>query len=166
VLEPGLRLVAEEVLADVSSIDWLGVDGEGRAVLVLIADEGDDLATFTRALAARAWAVPRVRDWAQLAPPLRFRPGAGVRALLVCTGFDPDTTTAAVTLGSQLVELVLYKALAGPLADEGEIEALLEPQQGAAARAAQRPPADPPVFRSGLSEADFGISSEELNDLA
>jgi RecB family endonuclease NucS len=159
-LEPGLKLVAEEVLADVSSVDWLGVDAHGRAVLVLIADEGDDLSTFTRAIAARAWARPRVRDWAQLAPPLRFQSGADVRAVLVCPGFDPDTTTAAVTLGERAVELALFKPLAGDLADPGEIE-LLTPQPPRPAQSVE-----PPPFRTGLSAADLGISDPERSELA
>ena len=161
-VEPGLRLVAEDLLADVSAVDWLGVDASGRAVVVLIADEGDDLATFTRALSARAWAAPRVRDWAQLAPALRFDPEAGVRALLVCESFDPDTTSAAVTLGAGGVELALHKPLAGDFGEPGEIE-LLAAQPLRAARG-NRPESDAPVFRTGLSEADLGLSPAEQKD--
>jgi hypothetical protein len=160
-LEPGLRLVAEDVLADVSTIDWLGVDSAGRAVLVLIADDGDDLATFTRALAARAWATPRVRDWAQLAPPLRFQSEAAVRTMLVCSGFDPDTTTAAVTLGDPGIELALHKPMAGDFADPGEIELL---NGGASPRPQSRSHSSAPPFRTGLCAADFGLSPEEQSE--
>lgn len=176
--EPGLRLVAEDLFALSSRVDWVGVDAQGRAVLILIAEEGRDLECFTRALANRVWVLPRVRDWAQLAPALNFRPSAGVRALLLCGRFDPETEAAAASLPGAPVELGRCHAPASEL-EPGRIE-LLTPRPGAPAADTSQaapvatpcpapPPAlaparDPAPFRSGLSEADLGLTPDEQRE--
>ena len=163
-IEPGLRVVAEDLLADVSTIDLVAVDVHGRAVLVLIADDGEDLETFTRALAARAWVSPRVRDWAQLAPELELRPDAGVRAILVSPGFDPDTTAAALSLGSEGLELALYKLAGGDLGASSQMQLMTSRNENPVSDRAPRPPSEPSVFRSGLSEEELGLSPEEIRE--
>lgn len=161
---PGLRLVADDVLAEASTVDLVGVDSHGRAVLVLIADHGEDLASFTRALAARAWVNLRVRDWAQLAPALKLRPAAGVRALLVCSSFDPDTAAAALSLGSEGIELVRYDAGPGEHGSPGRIEFVSSRQVRGRSAAVPRLQGEASTFRSGLDEEDLGLSPEEIRE--
>ena len=78
---PGLRLLAEGLLGADSPIDFVGIDAEGRAVIILVGDPGGDLELVTRGLAQKAWVGPRLRDWLQLAPKLGVRPELGVRLL-------------------------------------------------------------------------------------
>jgi len=87
---PGWQTLAEDLLGSDATIDLLGSDSSGRTVAVLIGEAGEDLELIGRGLAQRAWIVPRVRDWLQLAPSLPLRPEAGVLAVLLCPSFRPE----------------------------------------------------------------------------
>ena len=157
---PALRLIAEDVLGADSSIDFVGVEPTGRVVLILVGEEGDDLELIGRAVAQRAWVEPRIRDWIQLAPNLGMRPGAGVRAILLCPSFRHETETAAAALGDQAVSLVRYRCLR----NAGNLEILTEPITPEAARGSTPPRPDRsslPAFRTGLSHEDLGLTAEE-----
>jgi len=152
---PGLRLVAEGLLGVDSPIDFVGIDAEGRAVIVLVGDPGGDLELVTRGLAQRAWVEPRLRDWLQLAPHLGVRPDAGVRLLLLCPGFRAESRAAAAGLGAHAPELILYRCVR----NGASVDALVEPLDNApSARTAAAP------FRTGLTDADLGISPEERRE--
>jgi hypothetical protein len=157
---PSLRLIAESVLGADSNIDFVGVEPTGRVVLILVGEEGDDLELIGRAVAQRAWVEPRIRDWIQLAPNLGMRPGAGVRAVLLCPSFRHETETAAAALGDQAVSLVRYRCLQ----NGGNLEILTEPITREVARGSTPPKPDRsglPAFRTGLSHEDLGLTAEE-----
>ena len=151
---PGLRLVAEGLLGADSPIDFVGIDAEGRAVIVLVGDPGGDLELVTRGLAQKAWVGPRLRDWLQLAPHLGVRPEIGVRLLLLCPGFRTESRAAAASLAPDAPELILYRCVR----NGAGIDALLEPLHHAPAAPAAAP------FRTGLTDADLGISPEEQRE--
>jgi len=157
---PTLRVIAEGVLGADSSIDFVGVEPTGRAVLILIGEEGDDLELIGRAIAQRAWVEPRMRDWIQLAPDLGLRPGAGARSVVLCPSFRYETEAAAAALGSGTVSLVRYRTVQSG----GRLEILIEPVAREIARVPTPPrPVDPasPAFRTGLSHEDLGLTAEE-----
>ncbi len=157
---PALRLIAEGALGADSNIDFVGVEPTGRVVLILVGEEGDDLELIGRAVAQRAWVEPRIRDWIQLAPNLGLRPGAGVRAILLCPSFRHETETAAAALGDQAVSLVRYRCLQ----NGGNLEILTEPIVREVARGSTPPRPDHsslPAFRTGLSHEDLGLTAEE-----
>ncbi len=157
---PALRLIAEGVLGADSSIDFVGVEPTGRVVLILVGEEDDDLELIARAVAQRAWVEPRIRDWIQLAPDLGVRPGAGVRAVLLCPSFRHETEAAAAALGDQAVSLVRYR----PLLNGGTLQILIEPIARELAGGSSLPRPDRsglPAFRTGLSHEDLGLTEEE-----
>ena len=150
---PGLRLVAEGLLGADSPIDFVGIDAEGRTVIVLVGDPGGDLELVTRGLAQKAWVEPRLRDWLQLAPHLALRPELGVRVLLLCPGFRAESRVAVSALAPP--ELVLYRCVR----NGAGVDALLEPLSSAPSAPAAVAP-----FRTGLTDADLGISPEERRE--
>ena len=152
---PGLRLVAEGLLGADSPIDFVGIDAEGRAVIILVGDPGADLELVTRGLAQRAWVERRLRDWLQLAPHLGVRPEMGVRLLLLCPGFRAESRAAASVLAPDAPELILYRCVR----NGAGVDSLVEPLDN-------RPTAPTPAapFRTGLTDADLGISPEERRE--
>ena len=104
-LAPSLRVVAHDVLAESSRIDVVAIDAQRAAIAVFDA-EGDDLATFTRALASAAWLEARLPDWCQIAPDLKIDTTTAVRALLVANSFAPETLAAARRLGTARIALL------------------------------------------------------------
>jgi hypothetical protein len=149
-----VRLVAEGLLGAESPIDFLGIDAEGRAVIILVGDPGGDLELVTRGLAQKAWVEPRLRDWVQLAPHLGLRPEIGARLLLLCPGFRAESRAAASALGPDAPEMILYRCVR----NGAGVDALVEPLDHSPAA----PPAAP--FRTGLTDADLGISPEERRE--
>lgn len=81
---PGLRPIAERVLALDSRIDVVALDADGRAhsILEVAADE-DPLCAIARSLACARWLDLHLSDWLQIAPDLDADPEAGVRAALL-----------------------------------------------------------------------------------
>ena len=152
-LDPGLRIVAEDVLALESRIDLVAVDGQRRIVAILLAEVGEDGPALTRALAHREWLMQRLPDWLQIAPSLGADPSAGVRALVVAAAFLPETLLAVGALPRGWVELLRTT--------ERDISESFSPppaHQGRAQPSAGR------VFRSGLSAEDFQVDEEELKE--
>jgi hypothetical protein len=160
-LVPGLRILAEGLLGADARIDFVGVETSGRVVLVMVGGEADDLALVARALAQRAWVEARLRDWVQLAPGLGLRPEAGVRVWLLAPRFQGESLAAARAAGS--IALAVYRCVrnGGSPADV-LLEAVGEAGEDAApATPAVRAPAQ---FRSGLDEADLGLTAEERRE--
>ena len=183
--QPPLRTFAQGVLAEGSRIDLVAKDPLGGAVVILIADAGQDRDLLTRALAHRSWVEQRIPDWLQLAPELEL--SASVSALLLCPEFHPETIAAARSV-QPLVRLSLYRSLqdaAGPVLLEplllgpekttsAPVASLSQPQRspGRSPGGSSSPPSDslgkptaqPSEFRSGLSEADLQITPEERRE--
>jgi hypothetical protein len=141
-IAPQLRPVADEVLAESSRIDVVAIDADGSAVAAFDA-EGDDLRSFTRALAGVAWLEAHLPDWRQIAPNLGIDPLAPVTALLVASSFAPETRAAARLVGAARVEL---REL-----EPRETATPARPVSGTPPRRPSQP------FRTGLSDADLGI---------
>lgn len=179
-LNPPLRLVAEDWLAENHRIDFVTLDPDGHVVLVLQGCDGEDAALLVRALAHRAWVEARLNDWRQLAPQLGIAEQATVRSVLLCPSFLPETLAAAETLEGA-VELVLVCTIRFGAVQRVVFEPLTEPTTP---RATGRPAAttappvaktdpteagpasDPTPFRSGLTEADLGLLPEDLSEFA
>jgi hypothetical protein len=156
---PGLRFAAEGLLGAEAPIDLVAVEPSGRAVLLLVGDAGEDLELVGRALAQRAWVEARLGDWLQLAPHLGIRPQAGARVVLLCPAFRPETLAAVRSLGPDGPSLVAYRCIR----NGGEVAVLLEPLANSTAPRASDSLATggSAHFRSGLSEADLGLTAEE-----
>jgi len=164
-LTPGLRPVAETVLTESGRIDVVALDEKGRAVAAFDA-QGEDLATFTRALAATAWLDRHLPDWCQIAPDLGIDPATPARALLVATSFDPDTRAAAERLRAPQVELLETEAAAEQPADAPDRIARPPrpggPRRPSAAASSRREPSTglpSHPFRTGLTDADLGVAA-------
>jgi hypothetical protein len=160
-LWPALRVIAEDVLGAETRIDWVALEPGGRAVVVLVGEAGEDLELVARGLAQRAWLLPRLRDWAQLAPRVGLRPEAGVRALLLSPAFRPEAAAAAASLGPEALSLATYRCVR----DRSGSSVLLEAVSTAAPPGEEAPPEAPAVrlepFRTGLTDADLGLTPEE-----
>ncbi len=161
-LAPGLRLLAEGLLGAGSRIDFVASEPDGQVVLVLVGEEGDDLALLARGLAQKAWVEARLGDWLQLAPELGIRPEAGARLWLLSPSFDPQTREAALALGAEAPQLVVYRGVQ----DGAGVETLLEPLQEPVAAPPQPTPGAPAPggFRTGLRDADLGLTPEERRE--
>ncbi|MCS5636001.1 MAG: hypothetical protein NZ990_05750 [Myxococcota bacterium] len=171
-IDPDLRIIADDFMGLASPIDLMAVNGRGGVVLILLALEGeDDAALLTRALAQRAWAGPRVRDWANLAPDLELAADAPVRAILLAPSFGVETRAAANSLRGGAIELIRFVSVRAG----SERGLLLEPVGDGAGRRARRPaesrkpparkPNRPlPRFRSQLTDADLGAKPAQADD--
>jgi len=164
-LEPNLRILAENVLGADTSIDFIAVDPDGRVVLVLIGEDGEDRGLLTQALAERAFVRPRLKDWLQLAPNLGVSATAPVVAHLLCPSFRPETRSAAADLGPEAVELFGLRCVQ----NGAEATVLLEPITPASRPAEQQAavnttPERPARFRSGLSAEDLGLTAQEIRE--
>ena len=138
---------------------------QGEVVLLLLALEGEnDAAMLTRCLAQRAWATPRLRDWAQLAPELDLAASAPIRVILLAPDFSPETQAAAASLRPGVIQLVRHVSLRVG----GQPGLLFEPLAGDTRSSPTRPtesrermrgklPGALPRFRSGLSDSDLAL---------
>lgn len=163
--EPKLRILAEDVLGGDTYIDFIAVDPDGRVLLVLIGEEGEDQGLLTQALAERAFVRPRLRDWLQLAPNLGVSATAPVVALLLCPEFSSETRAAAADLGPDVVGLSGLRCIQ----NGSEVAVLLEPLRLASMPARRQPaveatPERPARFRSGLSSDDLGLTQQEIRE--
>jgi hypothetical protein len=156
-----LRIVAEDLLGAETRIDWVAVAPGGELWLVLLGEAGRDLELVARGLAQRAWVEARLPDWLQLAPELGARPEAGVIALLLCPAFGPEARAAAGAVPAARLALATCH-----FSNDGEDlrawigsgDAPVARPDPAVAEPASLPPAE---FRTGLSDADLGLSPEE-----
>jgi hypothetical protein len=111
---------------------------------------------------------PRIADWLQLAPDLGVRASAGIRLLLLAPRFRPETEAAALALAANAPELWGYRCLR----NGSGISVLVEPPTGAllttrptsAAPQDVQPAGRPSHFRTGLSEADLGLTPAERRE--
>jgi hypothetical protein len=162
-LEPGLRVLAEDVLGLETSLDLVGADASGRLVLVLVAEPGRELEAIADALAQSCFLAPRVKDWRKLAPELPLDPERGVRALVVSPDFCARARAAAEAIGRERIELVRSRPATHDGAGELELRRATE---GAAQPLAERSPRWPAgegesAFRTGLGDADLGLCPAE-----
>ena len=159
-----LRIVAERVLGAESRIDFLGIGPDGETRPVVIAKAGRELEAIARALAHRAFVEARLPDWLQLAPDLGARPDAGVRALVLAPGFGVEALAAAAAIPAGRIELAVCRFEPG-----AEVRASIQPIGRADPEPTAPPsaaPVEPPArFRTGLSDADLGVSVEEQSAL-
>ena len=163
--DPPLRILAEDVLGADSSIDFVAVDPDGRVILILIGEDGEDRQLLTRALAQRAWVRPRIRDWLQLAPNLELSANAPVVASLLCSSFSADTRVAAADLGSDVLELCTLRCVQNGSEVTVLLERLSQPDPAAGrAIAVDLPPERSTRFRSGLSAEDLQLTLEEIRE--
>ncbi len=173
---PGFRTLAQGWRADRSRIDLLGSAG-GDAIVVGFASPGRELETLGRLLAQIQWSRPRLGDWLQLAPELGFAADAPVRALLVGPELGPEVLAAIDALPPGLVRPIHARWVGGDVWLEvaheatpawiespdatrppGELPAPLETPPEAA-------PSGPSPFRTGLTDADLGLSPAEMAEL-
>lgn len=175
---PGLRVVAQEVLGCDAPIDFVGIDADGRAALVLVGESGQDLELVARGLAQRAWLAARLRDWLQLAPDLGLRPELGLGVVLLCPDFGPESRAAAAALGGEAPRLVRYRCVR----NGAGVQVLVErpggeggreagtgrgPSPAATETVAAREPEPPALrsrFRTGLTDADLGPTTAPPHD--
>jgi hypothetical protein len=161
-LAPGLRVLAEGMLGAESRIDFVGVEASGRTVLVIVGTAEDDLALVGRALAQRAWVEARLRDWLQLAPGLGLRPEAGLRVWLLAPRFRVESIAAARAAGG--IALGTYRCVRNGVGSDALVEPVIEAIESdgqAPAAAAARVQAH---FRTGLNDAELGLTAEERRE--
>ena len=159
-LEPALRPIAEDVLAEASRIDVVALDASGGVVAVFDA-EGDDLACFTRALATSAWLTEHLPDWRQIAPGLGLDTALPVRAQRVATSCAPETRRACEQVGGVSVTVLtarlpqLVDTSATPLLPAAD--AAPQPATEAEPAPETRRPELRSHFRTGLRDSDLGL---------
>ena len=154
----GLRIVAEDLLGAESRIDLVAIGPGGETQLVLFGEVGRDLELVARGLAQRAWVEARLPDWLQLSPELGARPEAGVAALLVCPAFGAEAIAAAGCAAPGRIQLATFHCTG----EGSQLRAWIAPIEGSGTPAVVAKPHEPPAeFRTGLSDADLGLSGEE-----
>jgi hypothetical protein len=155
-LVPGWRPLARDVLGDDARIDWVGRDGEGRCVIALVSEEGEDAGLLTQGLAQREWVSARLPDWAQLAPEAGLRTDLAVEAVLLAPSFGLATRAAARALSDSGLRLARLRFVENGTGVAPLLE-LVEPHGSDVAP----PGRDAAGFRSGLTPADLDLSPEE-----
>ncbi len=149
---PELRVVAEGVLGEVSSIDLLAVGADGELVAIRIAaeaTEGADSLLLTRGLADLTWLRPRAADLIKLAPGLGLELGAEPRAILVARHFGPEVVAASENLPARSLELVRWRGLR----QQGQLTMLLEAEKPSLVSARPRRETPPPPRRARNPES-------------
>jgi len=165
-LIPGARVLAERILGAESRIDLVALEPTGRVALVLVGADGEDLELVGRGLAQRAWVQARLGDWLQLAPHLGVRPEAGVKIWGLCPSIRPEAVAAAAELGPDAFGMAVYRCVHNGSSMEILVEAL---SGGPPPRAVPPPPStvhpiEAPAFRTGLADADLGLTTEEIRE--
>ena len=133
--------------------------------LILMGEEGEDLELVGRGLAQRAWVEARLCDWLQLAPDLGLRADARVKALLECPSLRPETLAAAGQLDPEILGLAVYRCVRNGASIETLVEPVTVTPPEAEAPVDEPEPLPVPSFRTGLSDSDLGLSSEERSEL-
>jgi hypothetical protein len=148
-LEPGLRILAGDVLGLDRRLEYVAADRQGRLVVCLQAAPGRELEAVADALAQIEFLIPRVADWKKLSPDLPLDPSAPARALLVAADFPLRARAASRSAGAGRVELVLRRS-------GHQVRRLSRPKRKTA-------PTPPPrsSFRTGLRDEDLGLTPEE-----
>jgi hypothetical protein len=155
----GLRPLAENVLGAEERIDFVAVDADGCTALVLVAEPGRELERLAEALAQRAWVGARLADWRQLAPEIPLRPEAGIRLVVLVAEIGPRFRAVASALGGDAPEVWLYRCVR----NGAGLDVLLEPQgRDGEPSSPSRDRSPTAAFRSGLSDAQLGLTPEEI----
>jgi len=165
-LIPGGRVLAERILGAESPIDLVVLEPTGRVALVMVGADGEDLELVGRGLAQRAWVQARLGDWLQLAPHLGVRPEAGVKVWVICPGIRPEAVAAAAQLGPDAFGMAVYRCVHNGSSVETLVEAI---SGGPPPRATPPPPTtahaiEAPAFRTSLTDADLGLTTEEIRE--
>ncbi len=167
---PGLRVLAERLLGADSTIDFVALEPTGRVVLILVGDRDDDLELIGRGLAQRAWVSARLGDWTQLAPNLGLEPDAEVRVVLACPAFGAEASAALRALGSSVMTAVTYRCVQNGVGFEVLLEHpfAMDPELAGepvgSTQSSTPASSNPPSFRTGLSDADLGLTPEERSE--
>jgi hypothetical protein len=162
---PGSRVIAEGLLGDDARVDFVAIEPGGRVAVLLVGDHDEDLELVGRGLAQRAWVAARLADWLQLAPHLELRADSTVRVVLLCPDFAPETRAAIRALGPEMMVGVVYRCVHNGASFEVLLEHLSLPETAAETPCVEAPaPVGKPVFRTGLSDADLGLTPEELRE--
>jgi len=165
-----LQVIAEDILGADARIDLVAVDEKGGVTLILLGEAGEDLTLVALALAQRVWVRERLHDWAQFAPQHALRPEAPVQVLLLAPYFGATAQAAAAELSFEGLRLGWVRTLQNAAGPGLWIDSL--PLLRAASKAHTAPPPAAPlppsataalasvtsVFRTGLSDADLGLS--------
>ena len=163
-LVPGGLVIAEGILGADAPIDFVTIDPVGRVVLVLVGAHGEDLELIGQGLAQRAWVEARRGDWLQLAPQLELRADSPVQAMLLCPAFGTASRSAIEALGRDVIAAGQYRCVQSAAGFEVLVEHVdfdrPEDPAGDPPPARRAPPAAA-EFRSGLSDADLGITADE-----
>lgn len=160
----GFRPIAEDLLAEASRIHVFGVDGDGSAVLALLGEhEEDALLLLARALAQRQWLATRLPDWLKLAPGLGVRPEAPVQAVVLCPRFGAEAVAAAGAVDRAPPHLVTWRFVRNGSDGDVLLDLVFPAAPGTVSGREGRaePSPGPNGFRTGLSDADLGLSAEE-----
>ena len=165
-LIPGARVLAERILGADARIDLVALEPTGRVALVLVGADGEDLELIGWGLAQRAWVQARLGDWLQLAPHLGARPEAGVKVWVICPRIRPEAVAAAAQLGPNAFGMAVYRCVHNGSSVETLVEAI---SGGPPPRATPPPPStahaiEAPAFRTSLTDADLGLTSEEIGE--
>jgi hypothetical protein len=165
---PGLRLLAQGLTGADAPIDFVALEPSGRVVLILVGDAGHDLELVGRGLAQRAWVAARLGDWIQLAPNLGLRPDAEVRVLLLCPSFTAETRAAARAVGPDAMALAIYRCVENAAGFQVLVEHVGADETEAISTAPRRGPRADAIpaapFRTGLTDADLGLTPEERRE--
>ena len=153
-LDPSIRVVAEDLLTETTTVDLIGRGGGGELVAIRIGRGDDDDRLLTGLLADRTWLIPRLVDWGKLAPELDLDPDAGVRGLLVCPDFRRETCSAVTLLPESAIGLIRYHCLPR---QHGRWAVLLEPVK--LDLPIQRPAPDPISESDALPDPEDGRSA-------
>ena len=180
-VDPTIRVVAENFLAESSPIDLLAVGAEGEMISLRISSNEDEMALLTRALADLTWLRPRLADFLKLAPGLGIEPSAEPRAILFATNFNAEIHSAVKNFPARSIELLTYHCFR----QQGQLSVLFENAMAAGNRRSQdagretprstvigpdrREPLagspSPSSFRTGLTEADLRDDADDRDDV-
>jgi hypothetical protein len=187
-LDPTLRVIAEDFMAEATRIDLLAVGVEGELVSIRIGEADEGSGVLVRALSDLGWLQPRIADWIKLAPGLGLDPSADVRCMILCPDFDAETRSASEHFPTRHLELFRYRwsrerapldvwlepvasrpampATTGPEARETtSLDAAEAPGAETEPRGRPRltaPPSDT-SFRTGLTDADLELEPRPRN---
>jgi hypothetical protein len=154
-----LRLLAEGLRGEEEGlIDWVAVEPQGRAVVGLLEFGEAEPGLLSEGLAQRAWVAGRLSDWLKLAPGLGVRPELRPRLLLVAARFPRKFRIAVREADPGGIWLARYRP--GP-GDAIEI-ALVRPPE---TRSTGPGESSESAFRCGLTDADLGLTRDEVASL-
>lgn len=155
----GLRVLAEDVLGAEDRIDIVACDVDGRVAVVLVAEPGRELERVVEAVAHRVWVGARLADWRQLAPELPVETAADVAAIVLLPEAGPRVRALATALGANAPAIWIYRCVR----NGAGLDVLLEPGgRDVEVPSPSRDPGLTSTFRSGITDAQLGLTPEEI----